>query len=597
MNTKRRKIAIYIGICLSVLLLIIYFLSERYFPKRYYSYIYRAKGGYPISLSFDKEGRLINASYDLGKRIEISGLWAGDTVKEVIRKLGKPRLARGAEAKYLIILRKEPSYFVEAERGKTISSLSLVYYRQGGRMILNFLDGKLLTVQFLGGNASLPEGIRMGMRKKDVEEKLGKLEFYASPRVAHPIFDWFRTIVSIFLVVLVYSLLRERGYRLASWLLFLLTWLASMVTVTIVFEAFEIVRNLALSKAELSSGILPPLHFLTIDLNILPVIGFYPCLLYTCFLFLLDKLSESWTNKSKSAMLIGGLLLVFLVASPLMPKLVPSHDVIVFSRFTAIDIQILSRFIFEYSLLIIWFVFLCPPIALSIKESVPRISLSLNIKNRLGEWGKMAKAAILLEEKGKRVWRVILLFSSFIILSLLFRKLFTFLNKIHFGHPTTSLCVLLYIANGLAIGLLFFIFSALAFFLWEKKVRSVFFIALAGWLMFYLNFSVLFQLFSLILPEEREINEASIYILMESYLIFVLIGLTSALPLRWSDYSLRWLFGVLMGLAMPFYSAILNYSNFADEPIAMFIVGIALGIGGFLGGLISDIIRKRKGAS
>jgi len=170
----RRKIAISLGILLTILYPTVFFLfgkksvkitgwSFDYFEEK--SKKWNCKD---TSLLFDKEGKLYEVEFDLPDEGEFLGFRRDDNPEKVIAKWGKPSEVEEYATR---------GYKEEVDRYKY-----LIYKRDGGEIQFEFAsygfkEGhhyELKTISFDKVNPPLPKGIKMGMSREEVMRILGK---------------------------------------------------------------------------------------------------------------------------------------------------------------------------------------------------------------------------------------------------------------------------------------------------------------------------------------------------------------------------------------------------------------------------------------
>ena len=153
---NRRKIILLSGIFLTLLLLVSPYLIRR-FPLicKSSQYIYINFKDYMLILHFNNQGKLARITFRFHSPYAgvINGIKANEPETSVVAKLGKP---------YLKLV--EPG-----ENG--------VWYlfpaKNNGYLWVYFGKAGVNTMSFYGGNPTLPLGLRMGMKGKEVKQILG----------------------------------------------------------------------------------------------------------------------------------------------------------------------------------------------------------------------------------------------------------------------------------------------------------------------------------------------------------------------------------------------------------------------------------------
>jgi hypothetical protein len=170
----RRKIAISLGILLTILYPTVFFLFGKQSVKitgwslDYYEVKSKKWNCKDTSLLFDKEGKLYEVEFDLPYEGEFLGFRQDDNPEKVIAKWGKPSEVEEYATR---------GYKDEVDRYKY-----LIYKRDGGEIQFEFAsygfkEGhpyELKTISFDKVNPPLPKGIKMGMSREEVMRILGK---------------------------------------------------------------------------------------------------------------------------------------------------------------------------------------------------------------------------------------------------------------------------------------------------------------------------------------------------------------------------------------------------------------------------------------
>jgi hypothetical protein len=234
------KLVIYLVIILTVMMLGLHYLYNKYFVSysEYWDYGGR-KTPYGVSgVIFNMKGRMKAIDFSPKGNVEIMGIRADDTLEDVIRKLGKPsRIGK---------MRREEGYLGK----KTV--LTVVEYNRGKRGVIGliFKDERLDTIFFSGGNPALPLGLKMGMKQEEVRKILGPPTKMETPRSSTYRFGFLDSIVEYFWIVFLYSLIRRR-MRLKGFPLFLIAFFVFLFISAIFDFLTYLLRDIAMGSPRL----------------------------------------------------------------------------------------------------------------------------------------------------------------------------------------------------------------------------------------------------------------------------------------------------------------------------------------------------------
>jgi hypothetical protein len=207
---------------------------------------------YYVNLIFNSDKKLIDAIYSLREGGEVLGLRKEESVEGIKRKLGKPSYAEGSITRKLSGKRHSGEWKeIEELLEKGVKVSYLFYRRNGGMMVISLINDKLNFIQFHGGHPHLPDGVRMGMKMKEIEEIYRPhppLPKYLTSTDGFsekvPPFDLGKlsVILTTFWTVFFFSFLYPRKEKLRWFGLFLLS-LPIAIFVSLFFEsAFHILR-------------------------------------------------------------------------------------------------------------------------------------------------------------------------------------------------------------------------------------------------------------------------------------------------------------------------------------------------------------------
>ena len=237
----KRRLIIYIGIILTVVMFGLHYLIRKYFSisSEYWDYK-EPKTPYGVStVVFDMKGRMKAMSFSPKGKVEIMGIKADDALEDVVRKLGKPKRIEKVKREVGDSGKKSVLVMVEYKRGKR------------GFIGLIFRDNRLETIFIKGGKTALPLGFKMGMNKEEVKKILGPpTKTDISESVVYP-FGFLDRIIGCFWGVLLYSWIRRRKMHLNRFLLFFLPFLIFLFLFITIRCLIEVVYQIAVGDLRL----------------------------------------------------------------------------------------------------------------------------------------------------------------------------------------------------------------------------------------------------------------------------------------------------------------------------------------------------------
>jgi hypothetical protein len=254
----RRKIAISLGILLTILYPTVFFL----FGKKSVQ-IVRWISNYEEEKSrkwnclrtvflFDKDERLYEVQFYPPFEGEFLGFRQNDDLKKIIAKWGKPSKAYD---------------FATSYNNRITKCKALIYQREGGEISFHFASDiwgtyGLEYIKFHKVNPDIPKGVRMGMKKEELERILGTPNFSVPEKKARmlPILFLFSLFaVSFWTAFLVNSLPRGKdlAHKISFFLfstLIALAFLACVWTSLNLIKLFLIKPPISVNALQLSLG-------------------------------------------------------------------------------------------------------------------------------------------------------------------------------------------------------------------------------------------------------------------------------------------------------------------------------------------------------
>ena len=563
----RRRLIIYIGVFLTVVMFALHYITGRYLVSRFEHWDYKEpKGPYGIRrIIFDEEGRMRSIALMPKGDVEVMGVKANDTLDDVIRKIGKPQ-----------ILRSEKIYEHNYQLGKEVEAKIATYKVGKGGMVLEFVNNRLREIYFARGNPRLPLGLKMGMNKEEVKKILGPpTESRTGTEVIYYRFYFLDILVQCFWGALLYSWVRRWKFKPKWFHIFPIACIIFLfVQIVITFLGPFLLESAFIEFRSSLAGI--PLLLLPLHLPISILIGAMAVYLeYNPF------------QKRPKRVLLN----IFLISLGL-SFLLLSYFLFYHFR-TQPFISVYSLFVFGNFFLYflffsLFFYLLCPPTTPSLYP--PKISI-LNILI-----AKLSNLALKMREISKtireNIGKISLVFVSSAFLLILDRILFSLSDKLseRVLQPLKLGCIFNPIIYAFLLAFPLLGITATVHSLWEKGTKKIFYLALQLWLTL---FSPLLLL-ALTSPFDVSQTNKEVYSFIGGQLFFLLCGFIGGLALFGTDFPRRWLWGWVLGFSAYFYGALVGSIKGLQVPFDVpfiLIISVPTSFGGALAGFLADRLK------